>query len=206
MKRHPTKEGREIKTLQEIGLGQDVPAGEFSDQPDSGSRIGGIRGAQEYGIEGGIAAESGSEIAGGVSVEGRLIDQVNAASASIEEFSSEAEEEIDESELAEELEEEETLAERDLLADIEAAGLPEDGAVVDPEGFKLFQDLKALIEYRLNSHDRIDARNFRINVQGEGMVIITGRARSESESLRVSEIISALPGVYAINNRLVVPR
>jgi len=63
-----------------------------------------------------------------------------------------------------------------------------------------------LIEYRLNSHDRIDARNLKINVQGEGLVIVTGRARSESESLRVSEIISALPGVYAINNRLVVSR
>jgi hypothetical protein len=205
MKRRGNKEGREFNSLQEIGLGKDTPTGEFSDQPDSGSRIGGIRGVQEYGIEGGVAAENGSEIATGVSVEGNLIDQVRAAGESIEEFSAEGELESEESELEDE-DEEDVEAGEVLSDEIEGAGLEDDATIIDPKGFKLFQDLKSLIEYRLNSHDRIDARNLKINVQGEGLVIVTGRARSESESLRVSEIISALPGVYAINNRLVVSR
>ena len=205
MKRRRNTEGQEFRSLQEIGLGQDVPTGEFSDQPDSGSRIGGIRGVQEYGIEGGIAAENGAEIATGVSVEGNLIDQVRATGESIEEFSAEGELESEESELEDE-DEDETEAGEVLSDEIEVVGLEDDATIIDPKGFKLFQDLKSLIEYRLNSHDRIDARNLKINVQGEGLVIVTGRARSESESLRVSEIISALPGVYAINNRLVVSR
>jgi hypothetical protein len=205
MKRRGNKEGREFNSLQEIGLGKDTLTGEFSDQPDSGSRIGGIRGVQEYGIEGGVAAENGSKIATGVSVEGSLIDQVRAAGESIEEFSAEGELESEESELEDE-DEEDVEAGEVLSDEIEGAGLEDDATIIDPKGFKLFQDLKSLIEYRLNSHDRIDARNLKINVQGEGLVIVTGRARSESESLRVSEIISALPGVYAINNRLVVSR
>jgi hypothetical protein len=134
-----------------------------------------------------------------------LIDQVRAAGESIEEFSAEGELESEESELEDE-DEEDVEAGEVLSDEIEGAGLEDDATIIDPKGFKLFQDLKSLIEYRLNSHDRIDARNLKINVQGEGLVIVTGRARSESESLRVSEIISALPGVYAINNRLVVSR
>jgi hypothetical protein len=49
MRRRRSKEGIQSNTLMELGFGQDVPFDNFSDQPDSGGRIGGVRGKQEYG-------------------------------------------------------------------------------------------------------------------------------------------------------------
>ena len=179
MKKRRTSEGRQSNTLQDLGLGGNVPSGEFSDQPDSGGRIGGVRGADEYGIEGGAAVEWSIETLSKLSGGGELVDQTQAGVEGIDEYSVEGE--VESEELNEEIEE----------------------RSVEPN---IPSDLRTLIEYRLQNHDRIDAGSVLVRVEPPGLVVLSGRVRSESESLRVSEIVSALPGVYAIRNRLEVPR
>lgn len=51
------EEKEDFEKLQKLGFELNPPVDRFSDQPDSGSSIGGIRGEQEYGILGGIASE-----------------------------------------------------------------------------------------------------------------------------------------------------
>ena len=184
MKRRRTREGLQSNSLRDLGVGQDVPVPDFSDQPDSGGRIGGVRGTDEFGIEGGASAEWSVDSPDRIVERGELIDRAQAGVEGIDEFSIEAQTEsweregTDEEEFAEEIE--------------EVTPLP--------------TDLCSLIEYRLKKHDRINAENVSIRIESPGVVILNGRVRSESESLRVSEVVSALPGVYAVNNRLVVPR
>lgn len=183
MKRHRTKEGKQSNALRDLGLGQDVPVADFSDQPDSGGRIGGIRGADEFGIEGGVAAEWGTESSDGVTPEERLVERTQVGFEGVEEFSIEGEEESE-----------------------AISQALEEGSQQHVEREELPQDLLALIEYRLRNHDRIDSRNLSVRIDSPGLVVINGRVRSESESLRVSEVVSALPGVYVVRNRLEVPR
>lgn len=183
MRRHRTKEGRQSNSLQDLGIGQDLPVADFSDQPDSGGRIGGIRGADEFGIEGGVAAEWSTEALDQRTAGGRLVERTQAGVEGVEEFSIEGEAESEA--IAEALEEE-------LQEEAQSEELP--------------GDLQALIEYRLRNHERIDARNVSVKIESPGLVVLNGRVRSESESLRVSEVVSALPGVYVVRNRLAVPR
>lgn len=51
------KEISEAEELRKLGFEFEGPVDGYSDQPDSGSTIGGERGRQEYGITGGIAGE-----------------------------------------------------------------------------------------------------------------------------------------------------
>ncbi len=166
MKKHRTKEGRQFNTLVDMGFAQDLPIADFSDQPDSGGRIGGVRGVDEFGIEGGVAAESRAD-----------------------NFRSEVEDEL------------ESEAESD-----EISRVLEDGAQPDLEVDSLPRDLLGLIEYRLRNHDRIDSSHVSVRIESPGLVVLNGRVRSDSESLRVAEVVSALPGVYTVQNRLAVPR
>lgn len=183
MKKRRTKEGKQSNVLQDMGLGNDVPTKDFSDQPDSGGRIGGTRGSDEFGIEGGVADEWSVEARDTLVGEAMLIEATQAAADAIEEFSEAGEAESDD--IAEVL--------KDQVQDeLVSAKLPD--------------DLQTLIELRLGSHDRIDARNLTVRVQSPGLVLLRGRVRSESESLRVCEIVSALPGVNAIRNQLVFHR
>jgi hypothetical protein len=183
MKKRRTSEGRQSNALQDLGLGNDVPVADFSDQPDSSGRIGGTRGVDEFGIEGGVAEEWSVEARGTLVGEARLIESTQAAADDIEVFS------------------EEGQAESEAIAEV-----LQDQEQEDALGDELPDDLKGLIELRLGRHDRIDASNLTVSVQSTGLVILSGRVRSESESLRVSEVVSALPGVHAIRNQLVVPR
>jgi osmotically-inducible protein OsmY len=183
MKKRRTSEGRQSNALQDLGIGQDVPIADFSDQSDSGGRIGGTRGVDEFGIEGGAAEEWNVEARGTLLGETTLIGATQAAADGVDDFSLAGESESD------------AIAE--VLQDQEQDDGPPD---------KLPDDLKALIELRLGRHDRIDVSNVSVRVQSQGLVILSGRVRSESESLRVSEIVSALPGVYAIRNQLAIPR
>jgi len=183
MKKRRTSEGKQSNALQDLGLGHDVPPTDFSDQPDSGGRIGGTRGSDEFGIEGGVAEEWSVEARDSLVGETTLIEATQAAADDVEEFS------------------EDGAAESDAIAEV-LKEQEQDGIVSS----KLPDDLQALIELRLGNHDRIDARNLTVLVCSPGLVVLRGRVRSESESLRVSEIVSALPGVNAIRNQLVVPR
>ncbi len=203
MKKCRTSEGRQSNTLQDLGLAHDVPVADCSDQPDSGSRIGGLRGVDEFGIEGGAAEEWSIEAADFLLPGAELVEPTQAAVESVEDFSEEGE--IEE-EVGDEFEDEfEAEAAGEAESEAIAQVLQQDGQEelgVD----SLPDDLKALIELRLGRHDRIDASHLSVSVQSEGLVVIRGRVRSQSESLRVSEVVSALPGVHAIRNHLVVPR
>ncbi len=55
--RHGTREGADFEELQDLGFRLNPPDDTFSDQPDSSGTIGGRRGQQEFGIEGGVAGE-----------------------------------------------------------------------------------------------------------------------------------------------------
>lgn len=94
MGRRRRKEGAQSTAIEELGLGHDIPADDFSDQPGAGSRIGGIRGAQEYGIIGGVAGERES-LGGEHKGEDALIDELAAASEGLAEYSAEGIEELE---------------------------------------------------------------------------------------------------------------
>jgi hypothetical protein len=161
MKRRRTIEGRQSKALTQLGFGQDIPADDFSDQPDSGARIGGIRGVDEFGIVGGVASEWCGE------------DELG----------------VDESVDLESI----------LGADSEVAGGISGDDWLKFEGL---DGLRALIEHRLINHDRIDSQDISVRVDPPGLVLLSGSVRSDSESMRVSEIVTSLPGVYAVRNIL----
>ncbi len=179
MRRRRSKEGIQSNTLMELGVGQDVPFDNFSDQPDSGGRIGGVRGKQEFGIEGGIAGEGGTEVGSRESTESRLVEEAQAASASLTEFSSEGIEQPDE-------------LEQEYQAEIDE--------------YLAGEDLKALIEYRLEHNERIHSKDIHVSVAPSGLVTLSGHVTSEAERLRVSEVVGALPSVQAIHNKLVCVR
>lgn len=174
MGRRRRKEGRQSDRLEQLGFGQDTPQHGFSDQPSSGGRIGGIRGAQEFGIQGGVSGDQ-EMLEGAESTEGRLVEELEAASAGFAEYSAEG---TQESEQAEDLDE------------LYRAG------DIEPE------DLKDLIEDRLDHNLYLHADSIHIAVEPSGMVTVSGRVISEAESLRVSEILAALPGVRGIDNKL----
>jgi hypothetical protein len=161
MKRGRTIEGHQSRELTELGFGQDVPADDFSDQPDSGSRIGGVRGVDEFGIIGGVSSEWCGEDGAGV---------------------------------------EESLDVESILGDDSEVAGGIGGS--DWLKFEGLDGLRALIEHRLLNHDRIDPQDITVRVDPPGLVLLSGRVRSDSESMRVSEIVTSLPGVYSVRNIL----
>jgi hypothetical protein len=178
MGRRRRKEGKQSDRLQEIGFGQDIPQDGFSDQPSSGGRIGGVRGVQEYGIEGGIAGER-ERSSGGEGVDERLVDELDAASSSLAEYSAEGTAESEDSELAEDLYGEEYIG---------------------------GEDLRKLIEDRLEHNSHVHSGAIDVAVEPFGQVVLNGTVETESESVRVSEIVASIPGVRDIDNRLRVVR
>ena len=180
MPRRKSKEGIQGNALEEIGLGQDLPSGEFNEQPDSGSRIGGMRGKQEYGIEGDVSSEVGAGFGGVTREQDELAAEVRDSAAGFTEFSEEAR-----GEQIEETEEEEAYRD-DTQHYIEGA------------------DLATLVRYRLRQNPRLHLSGLHVSVESSGLVSISGHVTSEAEKLRVSEVVSALPGVQVINNQLTV--
>lgn len=180
MPRRKSREGIQSNALEQIGLGQDLPSGEFNEQPDSGSRIGGMRGKQEYGIEGGISSEAGAGFGGVTREQDELVTEAHDSAAGFTEFSEEAvREQIGETE--------EEEAYRD-----------------DPRHYIEGADLATLVRYRLHENPRLHLSGLHVSVEPSGLVSISGHVTSEAEKLRVSEVVSALPGVQVINNQLTV--
>jgi hypothetical protein len=181
MPRRRSREGLQSNTLDQMGLEHDVPTPGFSDQPDSGGAIGGVRGRQEYGIEGGVAGTFESEVGGIASLEGNVVEEVLAPDT----FSNIIADEL--LPIDEEREEEQ-------------AGVPQQRIHVRAEG----EDLRDLIEDRLMQHPSIHLSGLHVLVQPVGLVTVGGRVLSESEKLRVAEVLSALPGVHGLRNLLTV--
>jgi hypothetical protein len=185
MPRRRSREGLQSNTLEQMGLEHDVPTPGFSDQPDSGGAIGGVRGRQEYGIEGGAAATLESEATGRAALEGNIVEEVQAPDAFSRSIAEEGEGLPSEDEQEEEQEQEFVLQER---------------APVRSEG----EDLRNLIEDRLMRHPSIHLSGLHVLVQPVGLVTVGGRVLSEAEKLRVAEVISALPGIQGLRNLLTV--
>lgn len=179
-----TRKRREAEyndTLRKLGFGLEHPPDDYSDQPSSSGRIGGVRGQQEYGIEGGVAQERHTEAGDEPANDPQLLDSVEAASETLSDFSEEAgraEERKDEND-----EERAALKERPVPG-----------------------DLKSLIQDRLDHNHYIDSASITVDVEPSGLVILSGRVRTEAESLRASEITASLPGVLAIDNKLQIDR
>lgn len=168
-------------TLRKLGFGLENPPDDFSDQPGSSGRIGGVRGKQEYGIDGGVAGERDTEADEEAPSDPRLREAVESASETITDFSEEGERTEEESQEEE----------------------PEETTRKDPA---LEGDLKSLIEDRLQHNTYMDATSISVEVEASGLVILSGKARSDAESLRASEIAASLPGVLAIDNKIEVER
>jgi hypothetical protein len=181
MPRRRSREGLQSNSLEESGMGHEVPTPDFSDQPDSGGRIGGVRGRQEFGIEGGPADELESEISGKDEVMGRSVQDLQADLDSMSE-----EQEVEEGM------EEEPRQEGKL------------NVTAPQRAFEVGGDLQDLIEDRLLHHPSLHFDGLRVSVWPAGLVTVAGRVRSESEKLRVTEIIGALPGVEGLRNVLIV--
>lgn len=174
MGRRRRREARQSDRLIELGCGQDVPQDGFSDQPSSGGKIGGVRGAQEYGIEGGISGEQESQEVGDA-VERRLIADAEFASSGLAEYSTEGAVESEEAEDVDEF---------------------YGGEYISGD------DLKCLIEDRLRNNQHLHPEFVEVVVEPVGRVVLSGSVETESESLRVSEIVAALPGVREIDNKI----
>jgi osmotically-inducible protein OsmY len=172
------REGKEAERLRKLGFEFESPVDDYSYQPDSGSRIGGLRGRQEYGIRGGVSSESDTTPQAPSLQDNRLLDQGNVESSGVSEFSEEA------THGAQALEREahqgQTQRHHQLSTD----------------------DLGELIQERLEHHAKIDVSSIHISLTSSGVVTLEGEAHSVAERLRVEEVVSAIPGVREIANHL----
>lgn len=181
MRRRRSKEGAQSNAIVKMGLAQDITSAEFAEQPDSGSRIGGVRGLQEYGIDGAAADDVSRSDERGATERSRLAADVEAASAGLSEFGEGGEEEL-----------------------LEGEGEADEVAYRDkPRGFMSPGDLGNLLMYRLQHNREIDAHRIQARVEPSGLVTLTGSVRSDAEKLRVEEVALAIPGVTTVTNKLV---
>jgi osmotically-inducible protein OsmY len=171
------REGKDADNLRRLGYEYQSPVDDYSHQPDSGSRIGGTRGKQEYGIEGGVAWESDTQPPSQIIHDTHTLEGINAESSGISEFSQDATRGVEGFEHAARAEHPQHLTE---------------------------EHLESLIRERLDHHDRIDAAQIRVSVVQPGIVVLSGNVRTHAENLRTVELISAIPGVDGIDNRLSV--
>jgi len=172
------REGKEAERLRKLGFEFESPVDDYSYQPDSGSRIGGIRGRQEYGIAGGVSWETDTIAQGPSLQDNRPLDQINIESSGISEFSEEA------THGAEALERESHQGQAQRLHQLST------------------DDLRELIRERLEHHAKIDVSSIQISVTPPGVVTLEGEAHSVAERLRLEEVVSALPGVRGVANHL----
>jgi osmotically-inducible protein OsmY len=171
------REGKDSEELKKLGFELNPPVDDYSSQPDSGSRMGDARGRQEYGIEGEIASENDPRAQSDEAQDTRPLDGINVEAIGVSEFSEEATHGVEGFERAAREEHHQTI----------------------PDDY-----LESLIRERLEHHDRIDASSISIMVVHAGIVVLTGGVRSHAENLRVVEVVSAIPGVEAVDNRLSV--
>jgi osmotically-inducible protein OsmY len=169
------REGKEAEEIKKLGFELEPPVDDYSSQPDSGSRMGGARGRQEYGIEGEIASENDLHSKEYEEQDTHPLEGINVEALGISEFSEEATHGVEGFERAAREEHHQTI----------------------PDEY-----LENLIRERLEHHDRIDARSIRVTVVRPGIVVLAGDVHSHSENLRIVEVVSAIPGVDAIDNRL----
>lgn len=185
------KPAEDFARLRELGLELDPPVDEFSEQPGSGSAIGGRRGAQEYGIVGGVAQENAHDI--------NLSSNVDAHPS--------------------DLESDGQRFPRELM-DKESAGISEYSAnhIMMPEESESNQadeegeqdqefgseDLKALLQKRLNEHPELGRYAIQADVGPDQFVRLDGRVHTEAERLLAQELAEAVAGGSAVHNQITI--
>jgi osmotically-inducible protein OsmY len=169
------REGQDAEKLKKLGFELEAPVDDYSSQPDSGSRMGGTRGRQEYGIEGDIASEKDQQVESEELQDTRSLEGVTVEAIGISEFSEEA---------------------THGAEGFERAAREEHHQRI-PDDY-----LESLVRERLEHHERIDAHSICVTVVHPGIIVLAGDVHSHSENLRVVEVVSAIPGVEAIDNQL----
>lgn len=184
-------EGQEFERLRRAGLELRPPVDEFSEQPASGSAIGGRRGAQEYGIQGGRAQEDGHDRDLGSNVdantsdieeEGHLFprDSMDRTFPGISDYTRahlNASEDVDAV-----ISEAESAQEENIEnADEAALSIPE---------------LESLLRDRLARHPELQRHeaDLSIALRPEGELLLQGRVDSEAMRLLVQEMAEAVVG------------
>lgn len=167
--------------MRDLGYELRAPVDEYSDQPDSGSSIGGIRGQQEYGISGGIADESDSSLRSRADSEALAESTValDSSQIGISEFSDHITQSPD---------------------DVVESKTPSSAFDETPT------ILRASIYQRLKAHKLIDASALRVHVAEKGTVLLQGDANSPAERSRIEDIVRAVPGVKVVANKLEIPQ
>lgn len=195
MARKRTREGQQSDALERMGLGHNVPIPEFSDQPDSGGRIGGVRGVQEFGIEGDDLLEDGHNNRGLISDVQATSDEVLQGTQDVDEALLDIEDELDDL-MADQSEDED---EDDDAIEVAAAFVPRIVSRSDHA-----TELRELVADRLQRNPSLHLESLRVSVIALGLVTVAGKVQSEAEKLRATEIVSSLPGVVGIRNILKV--
>lgn len=171
------REGKEAEQLRKLGYEYQPPVDDYSYQPDSGSRIGGITGKQEYGIQGGVSWEVDhhGKVDG---LQDRIpTDEITTESTGVSDFS--------------------VCATHGVEA-LEEAARASHPQLMPP------QYLESLIQERLDHHNQIAPHTLAISATPAGVVTITGQVRRDAERLRIEEVVAAIPGVTEVENRITV--
>jgi hypothetical protein len=127
-----------------------------------------------------------SEVGGGGLLEENIVAEMQAADALLEQAAEE-----DEQLLGEDVDQEErsdAVLRRPLRAPIPVEG----------------DDLRNLIEDRLMRHPSLHLSDLHVIVHSAGLVTVGGGVLSDAEKLRVTEVLSALPGIHGLRNLLTI--
>jgi hypothetical protein len=162
------REGKESNQLRRLGYEYKPPVDEYSYQPDSGSRIGGVRGKNEYGIEGGIAWEDDAHGKVTANADRRPLDDPTTGASDF------------------------SIAATHGMEGLYEAAREEHPQEIPPPY------LESLIRERLEHHHKIHAQSLKVDVTPTGEVTVSGEVPSESERLRINEVLAALPGVRTV--------
>ncbi|MBN8547881.1 MAG: BON domain-containing protein [Deltaproteobacteria bacterium] len=187
-------EGEEFRKLRKAGLELRPPVDEYSEQPSSGSAIGGRRGAQEYGIEGGAAQEDGHDR--------DRASNVDISSSDLEvEGTRFPQEVVDRSYPG--------VSEYSLL---QIGGTPEgeigqepfdDEADSDLE-IKNYSEIEVLLRERIRAHPILGNQSITVSLTPHGSTVLEGAVRTEAIKLDAQELAQAILGEVVVENRLVV--
>jgi len=154
MPRKLSKEGKDFNKLR--GLGYEFKSQDYySEQPDSGGTIGGLRGKQEYGIE--STLDSGGKRG---------------------------------------------LKEAKLATNVPAFEREEPGSVKDIVPEQISRDLMKYIAERLGSHPALKDKFISVSAETKNSVLVEGIVTSESDKIRVTELIEAIIPNTDIHNNL----
>jgi len=185
--------------LRKIGFELRAPVDEYSEQPGSGGTMGGRRGTQEYGIEGGVAQEDGHDRdrasnvdinSSDIEPEGARIPQdlMDRSYPGVSQYTSEHMVGAEQSEPG-------LLPSQESIPNVLAE---EEGETIGRA------DLETLLRQRLMNHPELKNESIQISIDEERRAFLRGRVHSDAARMHVQEIAEAVLGSNDIANLLEV--